>query len=160
MFIIEHTDQHLHDLENGIKFASQSSRNWFRFYDKSLDRENKKFLQSPVLNSPKLKASSYITCEKSTMKLRKNLGLLQFEEGGYYMPLMALQHAKAIFKGFKLGFGGNDDFSYARSVKIRELAKTVPLESIVLKQMLLIYPSSSSTKEIPCSFTDNFNVLN
>ena len=164
MFIDEHTEQHLHDLEMALNLPPVVAVGeiGLDFYDKSLDREKQEVFFRAQLKIAKAKKFPVILhVRKAHDEVIKHLGLLQFEEGGIVHAFNgSLQHAKSyISKGFKLGFGGT--MTYARSVKIRELVKTVPLESIVLETDApdMVPSSSSSKRNTPVHLLDNFRVL-
>jgi len=164
MFIDEHTEQHLHDLELALNLPPVVAVGeiGLDFYDKNLDKDKQQVFFRAQLKLAKAKKFPVILhVRKAHDEVLKHLGLLQFAEGGIVHAFNGtLQHAKSyISKGFKLGFGGT--MTYSRSVKIRELAKILPLESIVLETDApdMVPSSSSSKRNTPVHLLDNFSAL-
>ncbi|PCJ47353.1 MAG: hydrolase TatD [Gammaproteobacteria bacterium] len=164
MFIDEHTEQHLHDLDMALNLPPVVAVGeiGLDFYDRSLDREKQEsFFRAQLKIAKKRKLPILLHVRKAHDEVLKHLGFLQFTEGGIVHAFNgSLQHAKNyISKGFKLGFGGT--MTYSRSVKIRELAKIIPLESIVLETDApdMVPSSSSSKRNTPVHLLDNFRAL-
>ena len=164
MFIDEHTEQHLHDLEMAIKLPPISAVGeiGLDFYDKNIDKEKQElFFRSQLKLAKTYRLPVVLHVRKAHDEVLEHIKLLQFKEGGIVHAFNgSLQHAKSyISRGFKLGFGGT--MTYKRSVKIRELAKILPLESIVLETDApdMVPSNSESKRNTPVHLLNNFRAL-
>ena len=164
MFIEEHTDQHLHDLEMALNLPPVSAVGeiGLDFYEPNHNREKQEMFFRSQLKLAVLKGLPVILhVRKAHNEVLKHLKMLNFKEGGIVHAFNgSLQLAKDYIKmDFKLGFGGT--MTHARSVKIRELVKALPLESIVLETDApdMIPSSSKSSRNTPVHLIDNFRAL-
>jgi len=164
MFIDEHTDQHLHDLELALKLPPISAVGeiGLDFFDRNLDKEKQEvFFRAQVKLAKQNNLPLILHVRKAHDEVLQYLSIMQFSEGGIVHAFSgSLQHAKNyISKGFKLGFGGT--MTYERSVKIKELAKTLPLDSIVLETDApsMVPATSHSKRNTPVHLLDNFRAL-
>ena len=164
MFIDEHKEQHLHDLELALNLPPVIAVGeiGLDFYEKGYNKEKQEHFFRAQLKLAKNKQLPIILhVRKAHDEVLKHLRLSQFAEGGIVHAFNGtLPQAKLYMaKGFKLGFGGT--MTFARSVKIRELAKTLPLEAIVLETDApdMVPSSSTSTRNTPVHLLDNFRVL-
>ena len=164
MFIEEHTDQHLHDLEMALNLPPVSAVGeiGLDFYEPGYNREKQEMFFRSQLKLAALKGLPVILhVRKAHNEVLKHLKMLNFKEGGIVHAFNgSLQLAKDYIKmDFKLGFGGT--MTHARSVKIRELVKVLPLESIVLETDApdMIPASSNSSRNTPVHLIDNFKAL-
>ena len=164
MFIEEHTEQHLHDLDMALKLPPVVAVGeiGLDFYDKSLDKAKQESIFIAQIKLAKVhKLPIILHVRKAHDEVLKHIRLKQFRYGGIVHAFNgSLQHAKEyIANGFKLGFGGT--MTYERSVKIRELVKTLPLESIVLETDApdMVPSTSESKRNTPVHLLDNFRAL-
>jgi TatD DNase family protein len=135
MYIAVHQDRHLRELRQqietwrpvaigeigldlfapGLDFASQE-----HYYVEQL-RLAKEY-DLPVL----------LHCRRANDQILKHLRRFQVKGGIAHAFSGSRQQADAFISlGFKLGFGGA--FTWSRATKLRELARTLPLEAIVLE---------------------------
>jgi len=164
MFIKEHTEQHLHDLDLALKLPPISAVGeiGLDFYDKDLNRDKQEiFFRAQLKLATEHNLPVVLHVRKAHDEVLKHLRLMQFSQGGIVHAFNgSLQHAKKyISNGFKLGFGGM--MTHSRSVKIRELAKMLPLDGIVLETDApdMVPASSNSKRNTPVHLLDNFNAL-
>lgn len=164
MFIDEHTEQHLQDLEKALTLPPVSAVGeiGLDFYKPNLDREKQEdFFRAQIKIAMKFHLPVILHVRKAHDRVLKLLDLLRFSEGGIVHAYNgSLQQARSyISKGFKLGFGGT--MTYERSVKIRELAKVLPLDSIVLETDApdMVPSTSNSNRNTPVHLLDNFRAL-
>lgn len=164
MFIEKHTEQHLHDLELALNLPPISAVGeiGLDYYDKTIDREKQQlFFRAQVKLAKEKHLPIILHVRKAHDVVLKYIRLLQFEEGGIVHAFSgSLQHARDyIVKGFKLGFGGT--MTFERSVKIREMVKILPLESIVLETDApdMVPSTSGSKRNTPVHLLDNFRAL-
>ena len=164
LFIEEHNEQHLHELELALKIPPVSAVGeiGLDFYDRGYNKEKQeKFFRAQLKLAKNFKLPVILHVRKAHDEVLKVLHLLQFEEGGIVHAFSGnIQQAKNyISKGFKLGFGGT--MTYERSVKIRQLASVLPLESIVLETDApdMIPATSQSKRNTPVHLINNFRAL-
>lgn len=164
MFIDEHKDKHLHDLEMALKLPPVKAVGeiGLDFYDRSLDKDKQEtFFRAQLKLAKVYKLPVILHVRKAHDEVMKHLRIMQFDEAGIVHAFSgSLQHAKNyIARGFKLGFGGA--MTHERSVKVRELAKILPLESIVLETDApdMVPSTSHSKRNTPVHLLDNFRVL-
>jgi len=164
MFINEHTEQHLHDLELALNLPPISAVGeiGLDFYDRNLDKvKQMDFFRAQLKLAKKIKLPVILHVRKAHDEALQNIHIMQFNEGGIVHAFNgSLQQAKSyIAKKFKLGFGGT--MTYERSIKIRELVKKLPLESIVLETDApdMIPVTSNLKRNTPVHLLDNFRAL-
>jgi len=164
MFIDEHTDKHLEDLEKALNLPPVKAVGeiGLDFYERDADKaKQENFFRAQLKLAKQKKFPVILHVRKAHDEVLKHMRLMQFDEGGIVHAFNgSLQHAKSyIAKGFKLGFGGT--MTFERSVKIRELAKMLPLEAIVLETDApdMVPSTSSSKRNTPVHLLDNFRAL-
>jgi len=164
MYIDQHTNQHLHDLEMALKLPPVLAVGeiGLDFYDRKLDKEKQElFFRAQLKLAKNFGLPVVLHVRKAHDEVLKHLRLLQFTDAGIVHAFSgSLQQAKSyISKGFKLGFGGTMTFN--RSVKIRELAKILPLDSIVLETDApdMVPSTSTSKRNTPVHLLNNFHTL-
>jgi len=164
MFIEQHTEQHLHDLEMALNLPPVSAVGeiGLDYQDKNLDKTKQEaFFRAQVKLAKNKKLPIILHVRKAHNEVLKYIRLSQFEQGGIVHAYSGnMQQAREyIAKGFKLGFGGT--MTFERSIKIREMVKILPLESIVLETDAPdMVPSTSDLKRnTPLHLLDNFNAL-
>lgn len=135
IFIGEHQPQHLNELNDLVETHSPCAIGeiGLDFYVKSLDKEKQQIFfakqliiakqhQLPVIIHNR---KAHDTCLSMLQEHGINRGIIHAFNG-------SIQHAeKYIEQGFVLGFGGM--LTFERSTKLRNLAKQIPLDSIVLE---------------------------
>jgi len=104
------------------------------FYDKNLDPiKQLRYFDAQLKIAQELKLPVIIHARKSYDEIIKSLNKISFNQGGIIHAFNgSIQHAmKLIEMNFKLGFGGMLTFEH--STKLRKLATSLPIESIVLE---------------------------
>jgi TatD DNase family protein len=164
MFLKEHRKEHIHDLElaAGIKPLSAIGEIGLDFYEKNLDRKIQIALfkaQLEIAKSCQLPVVLHV--RKAHEDILLYLKTTKFKEGGIVHAFNGSMQQAERYRdfGFKLGFGGA--MTYDRAVKLRDLAKNLPLSDIVLEtdapDML---PADTDKKHnSPLLIFNNFNTL-
>jgi len=162
MFVDEHTEQHLHDLELALNLPPVTAIGeiGLDYYDKKLNKEKQEvFFRAQVKIAKERNLPIILHVRKAHDEVLKYIRFLQFKEGGIVHAFSGnFQQAREyISKGFKLGFGGT--MTYERSVKIREMVKTLPLEAIVLETDApdMVPATSNLLRNTPVHLLDIFN---
>ncbi len=164
MFMETHTEQHLHDLELALKLPPVNAVGeiGLDFYNKNIDKQKQEdFFRAQVKIAKYNQLPIILHVRKAHEIVLKYIKLLQFDQGGIVHAFSGnLKQAREyVAKGFKLGFGGT--ITFERSVKIREMVKLLPLDSIVLETDAPdMVPSTSGFKRnTPVHLLDNFRAL-
>ncbi len=135
IFIDQHQPQHLNLLNEIISSTRPIAVGeiGLDFYLKNLDREKQQvFFAKQLIIAKQNALPAIIHVRKAHDECLNVLSEVKVEGGIIHNFNGSIQHAhKYIELGFKLGFGGMLTFS--RSRVIRNLAKQIPLEAIVLE---------------------------
>ena len=136
VFLSEHKLNHINDLDDLIKQYNPIAVGeiGLDFFIKNLDKSKQTALFSQQLELAKQHQLPVILhVRKAHDEIIKTLKQHDFREGGIIHAFNgSIQQAEHyIDRGFKLGFGGM--LTYARSSKLHQLAKQLPLSSIVLE---------------------------
>jgi TatD DNase family protein len=164
MFIDEHEEQHLEDLDMALSVPPVTAVGeiGLDFYQgkESKDRQEH-FFRAQLKLARKYKLPVILHVRKAHDDVLKHLNLMQFSEAGIVHAFNgSLEQARRYIElGFKLGFGGT--MTYNRSVKIRELAKLIPLDSIVLETDApdMVPNGSNTERNTPVHLLENFKAL-
>ena len=164
MFMDQHEEQHLDDLDMalGLPPVVAVGEIGLDFYESRDNQEKQEqFFRAQLKIARKHKLPVILHVRKAHEEVLKHLSMMQFSEGGIVHAYNgSLQQAKRYIEmGFKLGFGGT--MTFERSVKIRELAKMLPLEAIVLETDApdMVPSTSQSERNTPVHLLDNFKAL-
>ena len=161
LFIDQHKDKHLHDLEMALNLPPVSAVGeiGLDFYNPDCNREKQEmFFRAQIKIAGHKELPVILHVRKAHTEVLKHIKMMNFKQGGIVHAFNgSLEIAKEYIKqGFMLGFGGT--MTYARSVKIRELVKVLPLSSIVLETDApdMIPSSSTSDRNTPVHLLDIF----
>lgn len=164
MFMHEHRKGHLHDLEMAVavKPLAAVGEIGLDFYNKDFDRKAQITLfkaQIEIAKTAKLPVILHV--RKAHEDVLLYLESLKFDQGGIVHAFNgSLQQAERYRGlGFKLGFGGT--ITFERSVKLRQLAKSLQLSDIVLETDAPdMKPATSQAQyNSPLNLIDNFEAL-
>ncbi len=164
MMIEEHKDSHLDDLDKALSLPPVHAVGeiGLDFYDSRAHRDKQEvFFRSQLKLAIKHDLPVILHVRKAHNEVLKHLKMLHFQQGGIVHAFSgSFEIAKEyINQGFKLGFGGM--MTYARSVKIREMVKMLPLDAIVLETDApdMIPATSQADRNTPIHLLDIFKVL-
>lgn len=164
MFLKEHKKSHIHDLElaAGIKPLAAIGEIGLDFYEKHLDRKTQISLfkaQLEIAKSCQLPVVLHV--RKAHEDVLLYLKTMKFAEGGIVHAFNGSMQQAERYRdlGFKLGFGGA--MTYPRAVKLRDLAKNLPLTDIVLETDAPDMMPANCDKDhnSPLLIFNNFNTL-
>ncbi|RDX37111.1 TatD family deoxyribonuclease [Kangiella sp. HD9-110m-PIT-SAG07] len=164
MFLKEHRKEHIHDLElaAGIKPLAAIGEIGLDFYEKNLDRKVQIALfkaQVEIAKSCKLPVVLHV--RKAHEDVLLYLKSLKFQEGGIVHAFNGSMQQAERYRdmGFKLGFGGA--MTFERAVKLRDLAKNLPLTDIVLETDApdMMPAGCDKGRNSPLNIFQNFNTL-
>ncbi len=134
-FIKDHTREHLDALENRIKNNSPVAigEAGLDFYSKDADRNKQQYYFNAQLELAQQYALPLLLhVRKAHEPVILALKKMQNISGIIHAFSGSLEQAyRYIELGFKLGFGGT--LTYAGSTRIRNIARTLPVESLVLE---------------------------
>ncbi|WP_211830581.1 TatD family hydrolase [Kistimonas asteriae] len=137
-FLEEHNASHLEALEQQLclnpKHLMAVGEIGIDFYLDHLDRDQQESLfRAQVKIAKAHKLPIILHARKSHDQILKILRELHFQEGGIVHAWSGSEQQanRFIEMGFKLGFGGA--ITYPRATKLRHLAATLPLTSLVLE---------------------------
>lgn len=164
MFIKEHSDTHLEDLEKALALPPVNAVGEigldFTEDDCMRDRQEL-FFRAQLKMAIKFKLPVILHVRKAHNEVLKHLKMMNFKEGGIVHAFSgSFEIAKEYIKqGFKLGFGGT--MTYQRSVKIREMVKLLPLDAIVLETDApdMTPATSKFQRNTPIHLLDNFKAF-
>lgn len=132
------------------------------FYTKDLDRQKQILLfrsQLQIANIAHLPVILHV--RKAHDEVLKHLRIINFRFGGIVHAFNGSyeQACRYIDMGFKLGFGGA--MTYPRAVKLRAMARELPLRSIVLETDApdMKPLTCQSNRNTPVHLVDNFRTL-
>lgn len=137
MFINEHTDLHLKELDEWLaKHHDQLvavGEIGLDYYDKKLDRKRQQqIFESQLFSAQHALLPVILHVRKAHDRVIKTLKNIPVKGGIVHAFSGSMQQAEQYMTmGFKLGFGGT--LTYAHSVKVHALARELPLENIVLE---------------------------
>lgn len=164
MFLKLHKKEHIHDLELavGVKPLVAIGEIGLDFYDKSLDRNIQiRLFKAQVEIAKSCQLPIVLHVRKAHEDVLLYLKTMKFQEGGIVHAFNgSLQQAERYRElGFKLGFGGA--MTYPKAVKLRDLAKKLPLTDIVLETDAPDMKPANCHKEhnSPLNIFENFNTL-
>ena len=164
MFIDEHKESHLEDLDKALSLPPVHAVGeiGLDFYDSRSQRDKQEvFFRHQLKLAIKHDLPVILHVRKAHNEVLKHLKMMHFKQGGIVHAFSgSLEIAKEyISLGFKLGFGGT--MTYSRSVKIREMVKVLPLDSMVLETDApdMIPSTSQSDRNTPIHLLDNFKAF-
>jgi TatD DNase family protein len=164
MFIEQHKEKHLEDLDKALSLPPVHAIGeiGLDFYEPNSQRDKQEvFFRAQLKLAMKHDLPIILHVRKAHNEVLKHLNMLNFKQGGIVHAFGgSLEIAKDYIKhGFKLGFGGT--MTYPRSVKIREMVKVLPLESLVLETDApdMLPASSKSDRNTPIHLIDIFKVF-
>ena len=164
MMIEEHKEAHLDDLDKALTLPPVHAVGeiGLDFYDSRALRDKQEvFFRSQLKLAIKHNLPVILHVRKAHNEVLKHLKMLHFQQGGIVHAFSgSLELAKEyINQGFKLGFGGT--MTFARSVKIREMVKVLPLDAIVLETDApdMIPSTSQADRNTPIHLLDIFKVF-
>ena len=163
VFINQHQANDINKLEQLLKTASPVAIGeiGLDFYIKELDQQQQIHLFEAQLDIAKNHNLPVILhVRKAHDQVLKLLKKYKVEGGFSHAFNGSLQQAKQyIDLGFKLGFGGT--LTYENSTKIHALAKSLPLESIVLETDApdMVVESHRGQRNSPAYITECLNAL-
>ena len=164
MMIEEHKESHLEDLDKALSLPPVNAVGeiGLDFYESREFRDKQElFFRSQLKLAIKHELPVILHVRKAHNEVLKHLEMLHFQQGGIVHAFSgSLELAKQyIAQGMKLGFGGT--MTYPRSVKIREMVKMLPLESIVLETDApdMIPATSQAERNTPIHLLDIFRVF-
>ena len=135
VYIAQHNDSDLDELEKQLEKTSLVAIGeiGLDYYIKDSDKSaQRKLLDSQFSIASQHRLPVILHCRKAYDDLINLLASHKLHGGIAHAFNGSIQHAyKLIDLGFKLGFGGM--LTYERSRKLRKLAKSLPLSSIVLE---------------------------
>ncbi len=135
IYIDQHTDEHLQQLEQRIAETRPSAVGeiGLDYFVEGLDRERQQVLfEAQLVIAREAGLPVVLHVRKSHDQVLQTLRRIKVKGGISHAFNGSLQQAQQyIDLGFKLGFGGM--LTYERSNKLRKLAKELPMESIVLE---------------------------
>ncbi|AOE49411.1 TatD family hydrolase [Kangiella sediminilitoris] len=164
MFLKEHKKSHIHDLElaAGVKPLAAIGEIGLDFYEKNLDRKTQISLfkaQMEIAKSCRLPVVLHV--RKAHEDVLLYLKTMKFQEGGIVHAFNGSMQQAERYRdfGFKLGFGGA--MTYPRAVKLRDLAKNLPLTDIVLETDApdMMPANCDHDHNSPLFIFNNFNTL-
>ena len=164
MFIDEHKESHLEDLDKALSLPPVHAVGeiGLDFYESRLQRDKQEvFFRQQLKLAIKHELPVILHVRKAHNEVLKHLKMMHFQQGGIIHAFSgSLEIAKEyISLGFKLGLGGV--MTYSRSVKIREMVKVLPLDSMVLETDApdMIPSTSQSDRNTPIHLLDNFKAF-
>jgi len=164
MFIHEHTEQHLHDLELALSVGPLVAVG-----EIGLDFQNgradqalqEKFFHHQLHMAKDAGLPVIIHSRRAHEDVLKQLRILNFNHGGVIHAFNGdLNQAKRYEQhGFKLGVGGA--ITFHRAVKIRAMVQALPLEQIVMETDAPDMPPATckGPRNTPVHIFDNFKAL-
>ncbi|MET1253507.1 TatD family hydrolase [Aliikangiella maris] len=136
MFIDSHQESHLHDLEMALSVGPLAAVGeiGLDYYKSDSNRdEQRKYFQAQIDIAKTARLPILLHVRKAHDEVLQMLRNSHFNLGGICHAFNGSEYQaeKYIELGFKLGFGGA--MTFPRAAKLRKLAATLPLESIVLE---------------------------
>lgn len=163
VFIEQHQTDDIKKLEQFVKQASPVAIGeiGLDFYLKDLDKDKQLDLfEQQLLIAKKHDLPVILHVRKAHDQVLQILNTIKVKGGFCHAFNGSLQQAeKYVQLGFKLGFGGT--LTYANSKKIHVLAKTLPLESIVLETDApdMVVESHRGQRNSPVYIIESLNAL-
>ncbi|TQV71460.1 TatD family deoxyribonuclease [Aliikangiella marina] len=164
MFLEEHEEKHLHDLEMALSVGPISAIGeiGLDFYEADSNRsEQLKYFRAQIALAKDAKLPLVLHVRKAHDEVLSELRKINFAEGGIVHAYSGSENQaeRYIDLGFKLGFGGA--MTFTRALKIRRLAASLPLESIVLETDAPDMPPATCKAPFntPLHLFDNFTCL-
>ena len=164
MFIKEHEEKHIHDLEMALSVGPISAIGeiGLDFYESGTNRaEQLKYFRAQIEIGKDAKLPLVLHVRKAHDEVLAELRKISFAEGGIVHAYSGSesQAERYIDMGFKLGFGGA--MTFTRALKIRRMAANLPLESVVLETDAPDMPPATckSAFNTPLHIFDNFRCL-
>jgi len=164
MFIDEHEDKHLHDLEMALSVGPIAAIGeiGLDFYKSGSNRSlQTHFVSAQVSIAKSAELPVILHVRKAHDEMLKVLSLQNFAHGGIVHAFNGSEHQaeKYMAMGFKLGFGGA--MTFPRAAKLHRLAANLPLESIVLETDAPDMPPATCHQpyNTPLHLFDNFRCL-
>ncbi|MCO7225376.1 TatD family hydrolase [Pleionea sp. CnH1-48] len=164
MFIDEHTEQDLHDLELALSVGplaavGEIGLDYYNGRDNQTRQE--KFFHQQLHMAKDCHLPVILHSRKAHEDVLKQIRMLNYTEGGVVHAFNGdLNQAKRYCDaGFKLGVGGA--ITYQRAVKLRAMVKELPLDSIVLETDAPDMPPATckTKRNTPLHIFDNFRAL-
>ncbi len=164
MFMDEHQDRHLRDLEMAlsIKPVWAVGEIGLDHYDKGADRAAQyQLFKAQVAIAGNARLPLILHVRKAHEEVLRLLRHNRFEFGGIIHAFNGSAEQASRYRdlGFKFGFGGA--ITYPRAVKLRTLVGDLPLTDIVLETDAPDMPpiSCEKGKNTPLHLFDNFRTL-
>ncbi|WP_144395446.1 TatD family hydrolase [Pleionea sediminis] len=164
MFIHEHTEEHLHDLEMALSVGPIVALGeiGLDFQEgRSTQTLQEKFFHHQLHMAKDAGLPVILHVRKAHDEVLKQLRILNFHNGGVVHAFNSdLNHAKRYEQhGFKLGVGGT--ITYQRAVKVRAMVKELPIEQIVMETDAPDMPPATchGQRNTPVHIFDNFRAL-
>ncbi len=164
MFIEEHTEQHLHDLELALSVGPVVAVGEIGldfYHGRGNQAQQEKFFHHQLHIAKDAGLPVILHVRKAHEDVLKQLRILNFQNGGVVHAFNGdLNQAKRYADhGFKVGVGGA--ITYQRAVKVRSLVSELPLEQIVMETDAPDMPPATckSKRNTPLHVFDNFRAL-
>lgn len=164
MFLDEHEEKHLHDLEMALSVGPISAIGeiGLDFYEANSDKDKQfEYFRAQVGIAKDAKLPLVMHVRKAHDEVLSELRKVNFAEGGIVHAYSGSENQaeRYIDMGFKLGFGGA--MTFTRALKIRRMAANLPLESIVIETDAPDMPPSTckAAFNTPLHLFDNFKCL-
>jgi len=164
MYIDNHVKSHLHDLEMALSVGPIAAIGeiGLDYYNSDANRsEQMTYFQAQIDIAKTAKLPVVMHVRKAHDQVLQVLKNSHFVEGGIVHAFNGSENQaeRYIDMGFKLGFGGA--MTFPRALKLRKMAATLPLESIVLETDAPDMPpvTCKSKFNTPLHLFDNFRVL-
>ena len=164
MFVDEHQESYLHDLEMALSvgpIAAIGEIGLDYYHSKANRKEQLKYFDAQLSIAKEASLPVLLHVRKAHDEVLLYLKNQNFAKGGIVHAFNGSlnQAERYIGMGFKLGFGGA--MTYQRAAKLRNMASTLPLGSIVLETDAPDMPPSTckSPYTTPLHLFDNFRCL-
>ncbi len=164
MFVEEHKEQDLHDLEMALSVGPIAAIGeiGLDFYHSDSNRDSQlHYLNAQMSIAKSADLPIILHVRKAHDEMLKVLSTQKFQSGGIVHAFNGSEHQalKYIERGFKLGFGGA--MTYPRAAKLHRLAANLPLTSIVLETDAPDMPpvTCKQSYNTPLHLFDNFRSL-
>ncbi|WP_196138439.1 TatD family hydrolase [Aliikangiella sp. G2MR2-5] len=136
MYIDSHQEQHLHDLEMALSVGPIAAIGeiGLDFYEgRKSEKKQLQFFQAQIDIAKTARLPVILHVRKAHDQVLQILNQSHFAFGGFVHAFNGSENQAERYThlGFKLGFGGA--MTYPRAAKIRKLASSLPIESIVLE---------------------------
>lgn len=136
MFMDSHQEKYLHDLEMALSVGPIAAVGeiGLDYYNSDVNRtEQIKYFEAQINIAKEASLPVVMHVRKAHDQVLQLLKKNHFKQGGIVHAFNGseTQAERYIDMGFKLGFGGA--MTYPRALKLRKLAATLPLDSIVLE---------------------------